>query len=111
MIALDNIDWNRIKFIAKEDDENEIWFVGGTEAKLLCPYHAEKLSSLIEEVGGFFEGYTNEPTGCPDDELPRLDEDGCSFDEFNIYLDGEQINDWTIEKLLNKLDLEPILLD
>lgn len=99
-IEIPIINWTKFKFISRKDE----WFVEGTEAKLLVPYHLElKLDHLVEENGGIFEGYTNETYKGYEGELPRLDEEGCPFSEFDIYYNDEIINDWTYQELINKM--------
>lgn len=92
------IDWTKIKFISKPDS----WFIEGDEVKLLfnCSSFLG-LQTLIEDGWGLFEGMTNEPT-CYKTELPRLDEEGCSFNEFNIYYNNEIINNITYKELKEK---------
>ncbi len=99
-IEISIINWTKFKFIARKDE----WFVEGTEAKLIAPYYTEhKNDDIIEENGGLFEGHTNETYEGYTGELPRLDEEGCPFNEFDIYYGDDIINDWTYEQLINKM--------
>lgn len=99
-IEIPIINWTKFKFITRKNE----WFIEGSEARLLFPYITQyKLDDIIEENGGLFEGQTNEPLEFYDGLYPRPDEEGCPFNEFDIYYGDEIINDWTYEQLINKM--------
>ena len=89
-----NIILSKCKFIARA----ESWFVEGTECKLTHDvqiYKGEKISDLY----AIFDGLTNETyEGC-EEELPRLDGEFCSFEEFFIYNENsEEISELIINQ-------------
>jgi len=69
------------KFISKKDE----WFIEGTEVEFICligfPYTA---TTTFNDGSALMEGYTNETFKGYTGELPRLDQDGSSLDEFHI---------------------------
>jgi len=93
------IDWSKIKFISRQDE----WFVEGSECKYECDYGQPKETDKVENNCGIFHGMTNETFNGYTGELPREDEEGCPFEEFDIYLGDEKINDWTYKELKERL--------
>jgi hypothetical protein len=93
------IDWSKFKFISKKDE----WYVEGTEVICLFDYGEPKLTNIVEDNVGMFDGYTNETYNGYIGELHRPDEEGCSFDEFDIYLNDELVNQLTYQELYKKL--------
>jgi hypothetical protein len=57
----------------------------------------------IEDGWGMFEGLTMVGYKGYDGELPRMDEDTCSFSEFSIYYKEELINEWSYKHLEMKI--------
>lgn len=94
-----DIDLNKLKFVSREDE----WFVNGTEAVCTCQYGDPSFESVVEDNVGIFQGYTNESYPGHIGKLPRADEEGCSFDEFDIYLNEELVNYITYNELIAKL--------
>jgi len=94
-----SIDWSKIKFVARKDT----WFVENSEPKCLFHYLQPALTDKVENNGGLFEGMTNETYDDYKGELPRMDEEGCPFDEFDIYLNNELINNITYQELIDKM--------
>lgn len=92
------IDWNKIKFVSKADE----WFIEGTICKCEYDFGSPKETDKIIDNWGLFYGLTNETYSGYIGELPREDGETCSFEEFNIYLGEEQINDWTYAELIAK---------
>lgn len=96
-----DIDWSRIKFFARKDT----WFVDYSEC--VCKFDYGNSQHLLDDVvdnnSGMFFGKTNETFKGYDGELPREDEEGCAFDEFDIYFEGELINKITYRELLNRM--------
>ena len=69
------------KFISKKDE----WFVEGTEVKFICLIgFPHSPITRFKDGSALMEGYTNETFKGYAGELPRLDQDGSSLDEFNI---------------------------
>lgn len=93
------IDWTKFKFISRKDE----WYVEGTEAKCLFDYGEPNLNDIVEDNVGMFDGYTNEKFNGYTGELPRPDEEGCPFYEFDIYLNDELVNQLTYDELYKKL--------
>lgn len=86
----------KCKFISKPDG----WFVEGTEAKLLDRSYYEYIQGdKFDEGWSLFSGYTNETYTGYSGELPRLDEDTCTFTEFLIYDEfNNEISQLTLEE-------------
>lgn len=57
----------------------------------------------IESGWGFFNGLTMVSYKGYNGELPRMDGDTASFDEFNIYYRGTLVNEMTYEGLYNMI--------
>ena len=93
------INWSKIKFISRPDE----WFVEGTICECQFDYGEPKEIDIIENNCGMFRGMTNETFKGYVGELPRHDEEGCPFDEFDIYLGDEKINELTYKELREKL--------
>jgi len=93
------INWSKIKFISRPDE----WFVEGTICECQFDYGEPKEIDIIENNCGMFHGMTNETFKGYVGELPRHDEEGCPFDEFDIYLGDEKINELTYKELREKL--------
>lgn len=96
---MEKIDWSKFKFVSRKDE----WYVEGTEAICLFDYGGAELTDIVEDNGGLFDGYTNEIYKGFVGELPRPDEEGCTFDEFDIYFNDELVNQLTYEQLLIKI--------
>jgi len=96
---MQKIDWSKFKFISRKDE----WYVEGTEATCLFDYGEPRLDDIVEDNVGMFDGYTNEIYSGYTGELPRPDEEGCPFDEFDIYLNNKLINDITYGELIKLL--------
>lgn len=87
----------KCKFISKPDE----WFVEGTEAKCseTGSYSNYKDGDKFNDGWSLFEGYTNETYIGFVGELPRLDGETCTFDEFYIYDEfGNEISELTLEQ-------------
>ena len=95
-----NINWKFFKFIARKDT----WYVEGSEAECLFDYGNPRLNDVVEKNVGLFQGMTEESYTDYKGELPRLDEEGCLFDEFDIYYKNELINNITYDELIKKLN-------
>jgi len=90
------IDWSKLKFISREDQ----WYVEGTEANCKFDYGEPRLNDIVENNVGIFQGMTMEKYTGFDGELPRPDEEGCPFEEFDIYLGEEVVNLLTYRELI-----------
>lgn len=77
------------RFAAKKNT----WFVG--DATLDSDCTEWKDSMVLEKGWGFFNGWTYESYNGYNGDLPRQDEESCSFDEFDIYYHGKLIKDFT----------------
>jgi hypothetical protein len=85
-----NIDFkNGFKFVAR----NETWFVGDVTLDSDCTEWHDSMA--IEKGWGFFRGLTYETYKGYNGELPREDEESCSFEEFDIYYNEVLINEFT----------------
>ena len=89
----------RCKFISKKDE----WFIEGTEVELLAmmtfPYKSP--NDKIKDCSALMKGLTNETYKGYLGELPRMDEEGCSLDEFFIYDEnGIDISEMTYQEYL-----------
>lgn len=93
------IDWSKFKFIARPDT----WYVEGTVANCEFDYGEPQEDDRVEDNCGLFVGLTNETYHGYTGELPREDGEGCTFDEFDIFLGEEKINDWTYKQLFEKI--------
>ena len=93
------------KFIAKTG-EGEWYFVGGQEVKILADCTDWLPTTRLKDAWGLFAGKTMIPYKGYQGELPRDDEDSASFEEFDIYYNGELIDE-------NKTysDIIPIIRD
>src|ERR1035437_200266 len=96
---METIDWSKIKFISRADE----WFVEGTVANCEFDFGEPKENDIIENNCGMFNGMTNEGYIGFVGELPRPDGETCTFDEFDIYLGDDKINEWTYEELKEKI--------
>jgi len=85
------IDFKDFTFIAKKDEDE--YFVGGTETKLSADCTDWTPNTILKNGWGLFEGKTMVTYKGYDGELPRDDEDSASFEEFDIYYKGEQIDE------------------
>lgn len=84
------IDFKRnFKFVAKKNT----WFVGEATLDSDCTNWYD--SMVLENGWGFFQGWTYESYNGYNGELPRQDEESCSFDEFDIYYNGRLIDEFT----------------
>lgn len=77
------------RFAAKKNT----WFVGDATLDSDCTDWYD--SMVLEKGWGFFNGWTYESYNGYNGELPRQDEESCSFDEFNIYYRGKLIGEFT----------------
>ena len=93
------IDWSKIKFISRPDE----WFIEGAVCECEFDYGEPEETDIIEDNCGLFHGMTNETFTTYTGELPRYDGETCPFNEFDIYLGDEKINNWTYKVLLEKL--------
>jgi len=87
----------KCKFIPKPDE----WFIEGIE--VVCPdkcnYFDYENGDKFNSGWGLFEGYTYETFEGFDGELPRLDSETSSFEEFFIYDEfGNEISELTLKK-------------
>lgn len=84
-------------FMAKPDE----YYIEGHPTQ--CESDCSEWSSnkLIESGWGFFNGLTMVSYNGYNGELPRMDGDTASFDEFNIYYKGTLVNEMTYEELQN----------
>ena len=77
------------RFAAKKNT----WFVGDATLDSDCTDWYD--SMVLEKGWGFFSGWTYESYNGYNGDLPRQDEESCSFDEFDIYYNGRLIKDFT----------------
>lgn len=77
------------KFVAKRNT----WFVGDVTLDSDCTDWND--SMVIEKGWGFFQGWTYESYKGYNGDLPREDEESCSFDEFEIFYKDKLIEDFT----------------
>lgn len=85
-----NIDFKKgFRFVARE----ETWFVGDAALDSDCTDWNDSMA--IEKGWGFFNGMTYETYGGYNGELPRQDEESCTFEEFDIYYKGMLIKEFT----------------
>lgn len=101
---MSKIDWSKFKFISRKDQ----WFLEGTECKLIVDYGITDKSSIVESNGGLFSGLTNEGHNGYTGVLPREDEEGCPFNEFDIYIGDALVNKLTYGELYSKLRSDKI---
>jgi len=101
------IDWSKLKFIARPDT----WYVEGTEAKCEFDYGEPRMNEIVESNVGMFQGYTMEVYKGFNEELPRPDEEGCLFNEFEIWLDAIVVNHMTYRHLLGLMKISEIIDD
>ncbi len=101
---MEDKDWKRLRFVAREDT----WFLPNYGVKLLGAPFGNTLTDddIVESNCGLFEGMTVEFPGRDEPlEEPRLDEESCAFEEFDIFLGDEMVNEWTYGKLKARLAL------
>jgi len=85
-----NIDFKKgFRFVAR----SETWFVGEVILDSDCTSWQDEME--LEEGWGFFSGMTYETYNGYNGELPRQDEESCSFDEFDIYYNDILIEEFT----------------
>jgi hypothetical protein len=77
------------RFVARK----ETWFVGEVALDSDCTDWHD--SMVMENGWGFFSGMTYETYTGYNGELPRQDEESCSFEEFDIYYKGMLIEEFT----------------
>ena len=65
-----------------------------------------KEERLIKDGWGFFNGLTMVSYKGYEGELPRMDGDSASFDEFDIYYGETLINDMTYGNLMSMINRE-----
>ena len=99
------IDWSKIKFIARPDT----WYVAGTIATCEFDYGEPRISDRVEDNCGMFHGYTNEIYKGFEGELPRPDEEGCTFEEFDIFYGETLVNDISYSSLLGLLKVTELI--
>jgi hypothetical protein len=85
-------------------NHGEYYIEGKT--KCACDYTEWTDSKKIGDGWGMFEGLTMVTYKGYDGELPRMDEDTCSFSEFSIYYRGELINEFYYSDLVAKIKSE-----
>lgn len=68
-------------------------------------YSTWKEDTLIENGCGGFGGWTLE--GSSDGNPVHDGCETCGYDEFDIYLGDEQVNEWTYAQLKERLALDP----
>ena len=96
--TITKIDWSKFKFIARPDT----WYIEGSEAKCQFDYGEPRVNEIVESNVGMFYGMTMETyKGFDNEKLPRPDEEGCLFNEFDITLHDVNVNQMTYYELLN----------
>lgn len=82
-------------FISKADE----WYTEGTEVEFLSLVYFPSGIKKFKDGSGLMKGMTNEYFKGYIGELPRLDEEGCPLDEFEIYdKHGTYISDMTFDE-------------
>jgi hypothetical protein len=82
----------------------EKYYIEGHPTHCESDYSAWKNNKIIESGWGFFNGLTMVSDDGYKGELPRLDGDTASFNEFNIYYKGTLVNEMTYEGLYNMIN-------
>lgn len=98
---MENIDWKRLRFVPKPNT----WFLKSYHVEFLGEYaNTIRDEDKVESNCGFFKGMTLEWPG-QDEPLkePRLDEESCPFEEFDIFFRRERVNEWTYGELKRRL--------
>lgn len=96
-------DWQRLGFVARRN----AWFSSKYAVKLIGAYgNTWTENDIVESNWGLFEGMTFEYPGREEPlEEARLDQESCPFEEFDIFLGDELVNDWTYGRLMEVLKL------
>lgn len=96
---MNKIDFTSDKFIfiSKPDQ----YYIEGHPAQCEGDFSTWKPDSKIETGWGMFNGLTMVSYKGYNGELPRMDGDTSSFEEFNIYYNGLLINEMTYQDLQN----------
>ena len=84
-------------FMPKPDE----YYIEGHPVQCDGDYTDWKDNKPIDDGWGFFNGLTMVSYKGYNGELPRMDGDTASFDEFNIYYKGTLVNEMTYEELQN----------
>lgn len=86
-------------FMAKPDQ----YYIEGHPVQCEGDYTSWKPDKIIESGWGMFGGLTMVSYRGYTGELPRMDGDTASFEEFNIYYKGTLVNQLTYEGLYNMI--------
>ena len=86
-------------FMPKPDE----YYIEGHPVKCDGDHTDWKSNKQIDDGWGFFIGLTMVSYKGYNGELPRMDGDTASFDEFNIYYKGTLVNEMTYEGLYNMI--------
>ena len=89
-------------FISKPDQ----YYIEGHPVQCESDCSEWKNIKLIEDGWGFFNGLTMVSYKGYVGELPRMDGDSASFDEFDIYYGETLINDMTYGNLMSMINRE-----
>ena len=84
-------------FMSKPDE----YYIEGHPVQCDSDCTEWKEGKLIEDGWGFFNGLTMVSYRGYDGELPRMDGDTASFNEFDIYYKGIIVNEMTFGELKN----------
>jgi len=87
-------------FISKPDQ----YYIEGHPVQCESDCSEWKNIKLIDDGWGFFNGLTMVSYKGYNGELPRMDGDSASFNEFNIYYKGIIVNEMTYEGLYNMIN-------
>jgi len=99
------IDWSKFKFIARPDT----WYVEGSTATCEFDYGEPRITDIVENNCGMFRGYTNEIYEGFEGELPRPDEEGCQFEEFDIFYDDILVNPISYHSLIGLMNVTELI--
>jgi hypothetical protein len=113
-LVLTGIDFTSqdFRFISRDESGDEYWVPGNevncsSDCSIWTENDFDDLSKCkISDGWGFFKGLTNVSYRGYSGNLPRLDEDSSSFDEFDIYYKEWKIDHLTIEELINIIKSE-----
>jgi hypothetical protein len=87
-------------FISKPDQ----YYIEGHPVQCESDCSEWKNIKLIDDGWGFFNGLTMVSYKGYNGELPRMDGDSASFNEFDIYYKGILVNEMTYEGLYNMIN-------
>jgi hypothetical protein len=98
---MEKVDFTSNDFIFMAKPEQ--YYIEGHPVQCDGDYTEWKPNKIVESGWGMFNGLTMVSYRGYSGELPRMDGDTASFDEFNIYYKGTLVNKMTYEGLYNMI--------